>query len=582
MDKFCAYKEEGNKQTRWFLSIRFTLFVFLLVIVIFLLGAPEHLLIPFIIYSLCTLFCLSLLLFEKKVSSEGLFKSVVAIQVVLEMLIEAGIIYTAKEPDSPFALLFILTIISSTFLYQLVGSFVIASLVSVTYAASTLVTNGMEFSSLLNHQNLRTLWEALRDPEIFPYRSFLYVCAFYLVALVSGYLTQSLRARKKELINASERLDQMRTDTDDILQHMRSGLITIDTAGRIIYFNKTAEEILGFSSSEIRGRDCVEVLGRKMPELTDKLTAILKSRQAELRGEIWIAQSSGRRIPIGISTSILGDKSQGGRGVIAVFQDISEAKKLEERVRIADRLAAVGELSAGIAHEIRNPLASISGSVEVLKDELHLEGENLKLMELIIKETARLNQILTEFLQYAKIKQTPLKKVEMNHLIDEVLELIKNHPSYTTGISLRKEIDQEPIYILGEENQTKQLLLNLVVNALESLEDGMGEVVIAGRSMDQIEGYYFEGEEDLENLGWVPLAVIDKGKGIAEEQLEKIFQPFYSTKKNGTGLGLAIVQRLINNLNGRIEVKSQPGTGSVFVVYFQKYKMHKEELQLTL
>ena len=578
MDKFNAHSEEGNKQARWFLSIRFTLFVFLLVIVIFLLGAPEHLLIPFIIYSLCTLFCLSLLLFEKKVSSEGLFKSVVGIQVILEMLIEAGIIYTTKEPNSPFALLFILTIISSTFLYQLVGSVIIASLVSVIYAISTLITNGMEFSSLFNYQNLKALW----DPEIFPYRSFLYVCAFYLVALVSGYLTQSLRAKKRELFSASEKLNQMKTDTDDILQHMRSGLITIDATGRIIYFNKTAEDILGFFSSEIKGRDYIEVFGKRMPEFTDKLTTILKSRQAELRGEIWIAQANGRKIPIGISTSILGDKSQGGRGVIAVFQDISEAKKLEERVRIADRLAAVGELSAGIAHEIRNPLASISGSVEVLKDELRLEGENRKLMELIIKETARLNHILTEFLQYAKIKQTPLKKVEINHLIDEVIELISKHPSYVAGISLRKEIDQEPIYVLGEENQIKQLLLNLVVNALESLEDGEGEVVIANRSMDQIEGYYFEGEEDLDNLGWVPLAIIDKGKGMTEEQLGKIFQPFYSTKKNGTGLGLAIVQRLINNLNGRMEVRSQLGIGSIFVVYFQKYEMHKEELQLVV
>ncbi|MCJ7508829.1 MAG: ATP-binding protein [candidate division Zixibacteria bacterium] len=579
MKKNQIYREEKTKQMLWFLAIRLAIFLFLLVIVIFLLGAPEHLLFPFIIYSLCTLFCLSIILFEKRVSSEGLFKSVAGIQVILEALIEGGIIYATRELNSPFAILFVLTIASSSLLYELVGSLLIATVVSLIYAVTLLVTAGVEFSFLLNPKNLVVLYQRVTDA--FFYRTFLYICTFYLVAFISGYLTQKLRAKGKELISASEKLSQIKTDTDDILQHMRSGLVTIDSAGRIIYFNKTAEDILGFSSAEIRGRDYLEVFVKSVPEFADKLTQILKSRRAELRSEIWIASRNGKKIPLGISTSILGDKDTGGRGVIAVFQDISEAKKLEERVRIADRLAAVGELSAGIAHEIRNPLASISGSVEVLKDELSLDGENLKLMELIVKETARLNHILTEFLQYAKIKQTPLRKVEINHLIDEIIEVVKKHPSYVPGINLEKEMDEGPIYILGDENQIKQLLLNLIVNALESMEEEKGEVIIANRSLDQIEGYYFEGEEDLDNLGWVPLAVIDRGKGMTQEQLEKVFQPFYSTKKNGTGLGLAIVQRLVNNLNGRIEFKSQLGIGSVFVVYFQKYETHKEELQVT-
>lgn len=579
MNKIHTYGEEKTKQMRWFLVIRLVIFVFLLAIVVFLLGAPEYLLLPFIIYGLSTLFCLSIIFFKEKASSDGLFKAVVGIQVILETLIEGGIIYATRELNSPFAILFVLTIASSSLLYELVGSLLIATVVSLIYAVTLLVTAGVEFSFLLDPKNLVVLYQRVTDA--FFYRTFLYICTFYLVAFISGYLTQKLRAKGKELISASEKLDQIKTDTDDILQHMRSGLVTIDSTGRIIYFNKTAEDILGFSSAEIKSRDYLEVFTKSVPEFADKLTQILKSRRAELRSEIWIASRNGKKIPLGISTSILGDRDTGGRGVIAVFQDISEAKKLEERVRIADRLAAVGELSAGIAHEIRNPLASISGSVEVLKDELVLDGENLKLMELIVKETARLNHILTEFLQYAKIKQTPLKKVEMSHLVDDVLGVVKKHQSYVSGINLQKEMDEEPIYVLGDENQIKQLLLNLIVNALESMEEEKGEVIIANRSLDQIEGYYFEGEEDLDNLGWVPLAVIDRGKGMTQEQLEKIFQPFYSTKKNGTGLGLAIVQRLVNNLNGRIEFKSQLGIGSVFVVYFQKYETHKEELQVT-
>ncbi|MFQ6033089.1 MAG: nitrogen regulation protein NR(II), partial [Candidatus Zixiibacteriota bacterium] len=284
-----------------------------------------------------------------------------------------------------------------------------------------------------------------------------------------------------------------------------------------------------------------------------------------------ITGSNNRRVQVGISTSILGGKQGGIRGVIAIFQDISEALELEERIRTADRLAAVGELSAGIAHEIRNPLASISGSVELLREELHLSGENKKLMELIMKESGRLNKILTEFLQYAKIGPTVFTKVELTHLVDEVIEIVKKHPAFGQGICIKTTMMSESLYVSGEENQIKQILLNLLVNAVESMEEKSGEIWITNQGLDQIDQYYFNGEEPEES-DWVPIAIIDRGKGMTEEQKEKVFSPFYSTKKNGTGLGLSIVQRLVNNLNGRIEFRSQLGVGSVFVVYLQKYK----------
>jgi two-component system sensor histidine kinase PilS (NtrC family) len=241
----------------------------------------------------------------------------------------------------------------------------------------------------------------------------------------------------------------------------------------------------------------------------------------------------------------------------------------------------VGELSAGIAHEIRNPLASISGSVEVLKEELSLSDENQKLLELIVKETGRLNKILTEFLQYAKIGPAVFTKAELTHLVDEVIEIVKKHPALGQGISVKKEMALDSLYVLGEENQIKQILLNLLVNAIESMseesttfgrgEEKTGEILVTNKSLNQIDQYYFNGEEP-EDSDWVPIAIMDQGKGMTEEQKDKIFSPFYSTKKNGTGLGLAIVQRLVNNLGGKIEFKSQLGMGSVFVVYFQKYK----------
>jgi two-component system sensor histidine kinase PilS (NtrC family) len=255
--------------------------------------------------------------------------------------------------------------------------------------------------------------------------------------------------------------------------------------------------------------------------------------------------------------------------------------RLEEKVRTADRLAAVGELSAGIAHEIRNPLASISGSVEVLNEELSVTEENRGLLDLIIKETGRLNRIVTDFLNYARIGPSLLSKVELARLVDEVIEIAQKHPSFEQSICIRKLFSSKVRYVLGEENQIKQIVLNLLVNAMESMQGRWGEVLITDKSLDQLDQFYFKGEEPQES-DWVPLAVVDQGKGMSEEQKEKIFSPFYSAKKNGTGLGLAIVQRLVNNLGGRIEFRSQKGKGSAFVIYMQKYVKGKVKLSETV
>ncbi len=315
--------------------------------------------------------------------------------------------------------------------------------------------------------------------------------------------------------------------------------------------------------------------------MAEKFYQALRFNQVDARGMLYITGSDERRVPVGISTSILGDKLGGVRGVIAIFQDITEVLKLQERIRTSDRLAAVGELSAGIAHEIRNPLASLSGSVEVLKEELSLSGGNQKLMELIIKESGRLNNILTEFLRYAKIGPTVFAKVELTRLVDEVIEIVKKHPAFRETITIKRNITSAPLYVSGEENQIKQIFLNLLVNAVESMEEKPGEILITDQSLDQIDHHYFDGEEP-EDSDWVPVAIIDQGKGMTDEQKEKIFSPFYSARKNGTGLGLAMVQRLVNSLNGKIEFKSQLGKGSVFVVYLQKYQKSEVKIPQTV
>ncbi len=563
--------EPSYSKIPWLLLSRLSIFILLLIIVVLFFQVPDFLVLPFTIYSFVTLALLLLIAFDLYRTGQLLFRTLVILQLVLEITIEMGVIHHTGGIDSPFAILFILTILSASLIYRLIGSILMAGLSSLAYAFILWSGEGLEFS----------LKSILLISDASFYKVFLYICTFFLVAFISGYLAQKLKVKGEELWSASLELDKIKTDTDEILRHLKSGLITIDTWGRIVYFNRAAEEILGYSEAEVKGKDCREVFRPRMPQLAEKITQVIRFNQEDSRGFLYIDGKNNQKIPIGISTSILGDREKGVRGVIAVFQDITEVMKLEERIRTADRLAVVGELSAGIAHEIRNPLASISGSVEVLKEELSLSEENQNLLDLIIKETGRLNRILTDFLNYARIGPSLLSKVELFRILNDVIEIAQKHPSFKENISIRKIFSSDVRYVLGEENQIKQIFLNLLVNAIESMEGRWGEILITDKTLNQLDKSHFTEEEPKESE-WIPLAIMDQGKGMTEEQKEKIFTPFYSAKRNGTGLGLAIVQRLVNNLGGRIEFRSQPGKGSVFVVYLQKYVKRKAKLSHTV
>jgi signal transduction histidine kinase len=260
---------------------------------------------------------------------------------------------------------------------------------------------------------------------------------------------------------------------------------------------------------------------------------------------------------LGLSTSILKNDRSQTSGVIAIFSDLTQVKALEAKARTADRLAAVGELSASIAHEIRNPLAAISGSVELLKAELDLDGENARLMELIVKESTRLNKTLTDFLSYARVDRFSRTKVDLCHVVTDVVEILHHHQSYHRGIQVVFETDCAVSYIVGDEDLTKQLLLNLVVNACEAIGSAPGTVLFR---------LYQRPSDDT-----VCLEVVDTGPGIAAENQRRLFQPFFSTKKKGTGLGLAICHRICAALGSQISFVSESGVGTTFLISFPAF-----------
>lgn len=553
-------KTESAKRLDWFIPLRLGSFIILFSVVVFWMRYPEFLRLWFVLYSALTLALTLLLALDRQRRLANATATITALQFFFEIVLESGIVYATGNVNSPFSALFILTIVSAALAYRLVGTLVIASLVSLAYTFIIWLGLSSGTDPDLSLKALRTIFAA-RD-SVF-YAIFLHILIFYLIAFISGYLAERLKDQNRQLVDTSRALRRARLETDDILRHLNSGLLTIDAKGRIIFFNRAAERILGYREEQVKGMYCEEVFAERMPYLAGSLMEGIRYGTAHPRKEIEITNGDSVVIPLGVSTSVLTEENQSLRGVIAIFSDLTEAKQLEAKVRTADRLAAVGELSASIAHEIRNPLASISGSVEVLKSEVPVSGDNARLMELIVKESHRLSRILSEFLQYARIDRPAFTKVELCHIINEVLQILHHHESFTPNIRINFEADESIVYIIGSEDLIKQLLLNLAVNACESFEGNVGKLTfrLAADSASEI----------------VELYVQDNGPGIAEKDLKKIYQPFYSTKKQGSGLGLSIVHRICSALKLNISVDSRLGEGTTFLIEFKGYRLGASE-----
>lgn len=543
-------------KTSWFLPLRLAIFLIVVGVIVVSQRSQNEIFASFLVYSLLTLILLITIAVRIFNKYPNFSRPLILLQILSEVVVISTVIQMTGNITSPFTTLFLLTIVSAALAYQLLGTLFIASSVTIAFATVIWFSSGEIFPGSLDISVLQTIYSA--NDDLF-YTAFIYICMFYLVAFVAGYLSQKIRSKERELKAASESLARVKLETDEILKHLQSGLITIDHFGRIIYFNEAAEKITGFREYQIKSKNCLEVFAKRMPELSEKILAGLKSSQDEQRCEVNITNIDGQTVPLGISTSVLIDDIKGVRGVIGIFQNLTEAKKLEEKMRRADRLAAVGELSASIAHEIRNPLASISGSVEILSKELNLEGENHQLMNLIVKEASRLSNILTDFLVYARVKQPSFGKVEINRLIRDIISIANQHPACRPNTRLHLESDDTTIYVSGDEEQLKQILLNLLVNAMDALSVEGGEVNVSIES--NIRKY-----PDIINI-----CVHDDGCGLSERVKQNIFTPFFSTKKEGTGLGLAIVRRLVENMGGKIWVESSTQQGTTFIFTLIKH-----------
>ena len=461
------------------------------------------------------------------------------LQVTGDIFLVTFLVHLTGCIDSGFSPLYHLTIISASIILYRRGGYLAASLASILYGGMLDMQyyNVLGFVRSLNFTAMQVL-----------YLVFINILSFYTVAFLSGYLSERLRKTRQELREKSTDFNDLRALQEHILKSIGSGILTMDLEGHITSWNPAAEHITGYSYAEIRGR-LQDVFGNSIKGLFGH-TEDLKENPFRFDGQI--IKKDGNTAVLGMSTSLLRDEKNNVRGIILIFQDITTMMQMAERIRRQERLATVGSLAAGIAHEIRNPLASLSGSIQVLQGELDLKGDNRHLMDIVVRETDRLNTIITDFLEYARPKTTQDDRIVISFVLDETITLLKNSREFVDGINISCNVDPV-ITTRGDARRMRQVFWNLLINSCQAMPSG-GEMTISAYP-------FSHGEEDS---AWCEIVIADTGQGISPEHLAKIFDPFFTTKIGGTGLGLAIAYRIIEDHGGTIAVEAEEGRGTKF------------------
>lgn len=461
------------------------------------------------------------------------------VQILGDLAIVTVLVYISGGPDSVFNFLYLVVIGASAFLLYRNGAVLVASIAAVLYGSVV---------QLLAYR-------ILPPPPLAPaadwagarvrYNLAITVAGFYGVAFMVSYLSEKLQAAREELAVRQRALQRLQHLHGNVIATMSSGLMTTDAQQRVTFVNRAGGALLGVDPGSAPGR-LLSDFGFTFPDTWDEVRA--RGRGPDTyRDEIEIGGGSARRV-LGYSLRILKD-AEGHEGTLILFQDLTELKKLEREARFHSQLAAVGELAAGIAHEIRNPLASISGSVQVLSKELNVGAAERRLMEIIVSESNRLSKILEEFLRFVRPQERRVASFDVAQTLVEVMDLFRL--SDEVSDAHRIEVDVEPggSAIQGDCDQIRQIIYNVAKNAVHAMSAG-GTLTVVGR----------------EESAWYAIRFIDTGHGMSEEELSRLFTPFSTAFDGGTGLGMAIVRRIVEEHGGAIDAESRPGEGTTVTV----------------
>ncbi|HEV8380450.1 MAG TPA: ATP-binding protein [Gemmatimonadales bacterium] len=390
---------------------------------------------------------------------------------------------------------------------------------------------------------------------------------FVLVALVVAYVSSRVKILGAAHDALAAEVRQVQLEADDVLRNIRTGVLTVDADGRLLYANPASEEILGFKAREWLGRSVMPEFARLAPEFWAAVTSTARRGVRLMRVEATVHRPD-RTFPIGVTTTTL-DGPVGTRPrVSAIFTDISDSKRLEELHLRAERLEAVAELSSSLAHEIKNPLASIRSSVEQLSRSSRSNPDEKFLAGLIVRESDRLSRLLSEFLDFSRVRVTECQPMDLHAVAEAAIRLVRQHPDCGAGVRITLEGGPTPME--GDDDLLHRVVSNLVLNAVQAAgAKAMVKVRTGPAAANEL-----PGAAGIENP--VALRVSDNGPGIPAELKERLFEPFATGRVGGTGLGLAIVQRAVEAHRGLVLVDTQAGGGTTFTVYFPAARRKEE------
>lgn len=460
------------------------------------------------------------------------------LQLVFDLLLVTTVVHLTGGGASQFTALYILVIASASLLLPARGGILIAALANVLY-----------YSAVLSNRTI--------DVDV---GVVLQLIVFALAALGTGYLGARLREAGASTEELEAQLEQTRLHAEDVLRNIRSGIITVDARGRLVYANPAAAQLLGIDLAHGLGRSAIEAIEPVAPALANALRRAVEHGQRTTRGEANVARN-GATLRIGLSTTITEtEPALGGAVTTAIFQDISENKRMEELRLRAERLEAVTELSASLAHEIKNPLASIRSAVEQLGRSVRASQDERTLAALIVRESDRLSRLLSEFLDFARVRVTRVITVDLAGVARSAAALAAAHPDCQGDVRVRCDVAPGLMLVDGDEDLLHRAVFNMVLNAIQA-SPPRGEVRIAvSRVLAAAlpRGVNMAGDA-------VSLVVTDQGSGIPHEIRERVFDPFFTTKSGGSGLGLPVVHRAIEAHRGLVFVDST-ATGTSFTV----------------
>ena len=462
-------------------------------------------------------------------------------QIAVDVFLVTWLVWNSDVIQSPYIALYIVVIaISSVFLGPR-GAVVTSVGCAAAFSACSLALTGVfgqpSTSRLIGGSLSQTVqWVGLFD------------IAFLVVGLLSARLAERQSRYDVRLLAARQSLRNLRALHERIVASIRSGVVTTDLEGRVYTFNAAAQEITGYTEEAIRGQDA-SILFNDVKEHVAESVRAAKTGNASPRFETSCLTSEGMRLRLGYSISPLSSEAGETTGIVITFQDLTQVRSLEETSRRQDRLAAIGRMAASIAHEIRNPLAAMRGSIQMLRSEVENDSSQAELMEIILRESDRLNRIITDFLSYARPRSLVQARVDIGELLSQTFALMRHSPEIGANQTLEADVPEERIFADADEGQLKQVFWNLARNALQAMpQGGTLRATLAKNSHNRVR-----------------IAFTDTGRGMSPDQVEHLFEPFSSTT-GGTGLGLSIVYQIIRDHGGTINVRSREGQGTTITL----------------